>query len=66
MTAFSRRTRADAERLEDETLAPGATRSANTKGRVVHEEPDEHRTPFERDRDRILGIASCTARPSAG
>ncbi len=54
MNDFTSRTRADAERLEDETLAPAATRAAGTKGRSVAEEPDPHRTAFERDRDRIL------------
>ncbi len=52
--AFVLRTRADSERLEDETLAPGATRAARSKGRVVPESPDPRRTAFERDRDRIL------------
>lgn len=54
MSRFIRRDRIDAERLENETLAPGATRSADTRGRVLPEEPDPYRTPFERDRDRIL------------
>ena len=54
MQPFTRRTRTDAERLEDETLAPAATRSAQSRGRAILEEPDEHRTAFERDRDRIL------------
>ncbi len=52
--AFLRRTREDAERLEYELLAPGAARSAESKGRAVTELPDRHRTAFERDRDRIL------------
>ena len=51
---FRLRTRQDAERIENETLATAATRSAATRGRVVHEIPDPHRTAFERDRDRIL------------
>jgi dGTPase len=51
---FRRRTREDAERLERELLAPGATRSTESKGRRQSEEPDPYRTAFERDRDRIL------------
>ena len=51
---FKRRTRQDAERLERELLAPAATQSTRTRGRVVTEEDDPYRTAFERDRDRIL------------
>ena len=51
---FILRTRVEAEQLEDDLLAPAATRSANSKGRVVEESPDEWRTAFERDRDRIV------------
>ena len=54
LSGFIHRTRVDAERLEDETLAPVATRSSASKGREVDEEPDAHRTAFERDRDRML------------
>ncbi|MEA3502101.1 MAG: deoxyguanosinetriphosphate triphosphohydrolase [Actinomycetota bacterium] len=54
MTAFRLRTREVAERLERETLSPGATLSVNSAGRAVWEEPDPWRTAFERDRDRIL------------
>jgi len=53
-TVFQRRTREDAEKLESELLAPGAALSAESKGRVITEIPDRHRTVFERDRDRIL------------
>ncbi len=35
-------------------LAPAAMRSVATRGRVRDEPPDEFRTPFERDRDRIV------------
>ncbi len=38
----------------DETLAYGATRSVGAGQREREEEPDEFRTCFERDRDRIL------------
>jgi dGTPase len=51
---FIHRTREDAERWEHEYLAPAATVSTATRGRTDHEEPDRHRTAFERDRDRIL------------
>lgn len=34
--------------------APGATRSSGAGRRELPEEPDEHRTCFERDRDRVL------------
>jgi dGTPase len=52
--SFRRFDRTDAERLEDELLAPGATRSSSSLGREHPEEADEFRTAFERDRDRIL------------
>jgi dGTPase len=42
------------EERERELLAPGATRSAESRGRAEAEEPDVYRTCFERDRDRIL------------
>ncbi len=51
---FILRGRVEAEQLEDELLAPAASRSAQSKGRAVAEEPDEWRTAFERDRDRIV------------
>ncbi|MSY91628.1 MAG: HD domain-containing protein, partial [Actinobacteria bacterium] len=35
-------------------LAIGATRSVGAGNRAIAEEPDEYRTCFERDRDRIL------------
>jgi len=41
-------------RRETETLAPYATRSTDTRGRV-HDEPEHaFRLPFQRDRDRII------------
>ncbi len=54
MSEFRQRTRRDAERIEGELLAPGATLSSESKGRLVPEDPDHYRTAFERDRDRIL------------
>ncbi|MHB8243828.1 MAG: HD domain-containing protein [Acidimicrobiales bacterium] len=46
------------EELEDETLARGATRAEGPGNRLHEEEPDEWRTCFERDRDRILHSAA--------
>ena len=51
---FVRRDRLVREAEEARLLAPAATRSANSRGRRRPEEPDEFRTAFERDRDRIL------------
>jgi len=49
-----RLTREAREFQERELLAPDATFSAESRGRARPEEPDEYRTCFERDRDRIL------------
>lgn len=46
--------RAEREEAEDTTLARWATRARGGGTRVVAEEPDDWRTCFERDRDRIL------------
>jgi dGTPase len=51
---LTHRGRDDTERWEAEHLAPGATRSVDTQGREAPEQPDRHRTVFERDRDRII------------
>ncbi|MFM8794342.1 MAG: HD domain-containing protein [Acidimicrobiales bacterium] len=56
-------TRDIADRMERESgstgdLAPLATRSTGAGNRAAIEEPDEFRTCFERDRDRILHAAS--------
>jgi len=48
-----RRDRA-AREADEERLSPSAARSALTRGRERPEEPDELRTAFERDRDRII------------
>lgn len=42
------------QRLEEQILSPYATLSKNTAGRDRPEEECELRTPFQRDRDRIL------------
>ena len=53
-TGFRRRTRAVREAEEHERLAPLGTRATGSRGRARDEPPDEYRTAFERDRDRIL------------
>jgi dGTPase len=40
--------------LEEESLSPDAVRSYETRGRAVAEEECRVRTPFQRDRDRIV------------
>ena len=42
------------EELENSILAPGAARSAKSRGRDRIEKPCEIRTDYQRDRDRIL------------
>jgi dGTPase len=43
------------ESIEEDTLAPYASKSAESIGRTLHgPEPDDFRTDFQRDRDRIL------------
>ena len=54
MANFERRDRLAREAEEAQRLGPAATRSADSRGRLQPEEPDEFRTAFERDRDRIL------------
>ena len=46
------------EQAEDAALASGATRATGAGERAAEEEPDEFRTCFERDRDRILHAAA--------
>jgi dGTPase len=46
--------RAEREAQLETTLSPQATRSSLAGTRLREEEPDEYRTCFERDRDRIL------------
>jgi dGTPase len=52
--AFQRRTRGRREQHEAEQLAPAATLASKSRGRAEPEEPDEYRTAFEQDRDRIV------------
>jgi dGTPase len=48
------RSRADKERLENETLAPFAQRASQSRGRKHPEPAHPHRTEYERDRARII------------
>jgi dGTPase len=50
--------RTEREEREDGQLAPGASRAEGAGDRPRPEEPDEWRTCFERDRDRILHATS--------
>jgi len=56
MAASGRLVRRDrlAREAEEAHLAAAAARSANSRGRLRPEPPDDYRTAFERDRDRIL------------
>jgi dGTPase len=47
-------TREQLEDLESQQLAPYGMRSKNSKGRKHAEDEPEHRTRYQRDRDRIL------------
>ncbi len=53
-SAFILRTRETRETEELVRLAPAATRASDSRGRARPEPPDDLRTAFERDRDRIL------------
>jgi dGTPase len=47
--------REELEAIEENTLAPYAAKSAGSLGRTLHgQEPDDFRTAYQRDRDRIL------------
>lgn len=54
LTPRGPRTREQREQAESENLALGAAIARGAGTRAVEEEPDEFRTCFERDRDRIL------------
>ncbi|MFQ5522354.1 MAG: HD domain-containing protein [Acidimicrobiia bacterium] len=49
-----RRSRQLRESQENELLSPLAAKADETKGRAEKEDPDEFRTAYERDRDRII------------
>ena len=53
--------REEIQRMEAQTLSPAASLSQNTRGRERPEEECSLRTPYQRDRDRIL-IARTIAR----
>jgi len=55
-------TRSDRERADDHSLVGGATRAHAGGNRATDEAPDEYRTCFERDRDRILHRATAFRR----
>ena len=50
--------REETQRLEEQMLAPWAARSAQTKGRARPEEECQMRTPYQRDRDRVIHCKS--------
>jgi dGTPase len=54
VSAHLPRSRQDYEVEEDERLAPGAIRSARSRGRIFPEPEHPYRTAFQRDRDRIV------------
>ncbi|MFQ5516306.1 MAG: HD domain-containing protein [Acidimicrobiia bacterium] len=54
MSSYRRRTREIAEQREADHLAPAATLSSGSLGRVHSEPPHPSRTVFELDRDRII------------
>ncbi len=51
-------TRAELEKIEDQSLAPYGLRSQDSKGRAYPEDEPQYRTRFQRDRDRILHTTS--------
>ena len=54
MSALIIRRREEREQLEHQLLAPLATKADESRGRATAEEPDDFRTAFERDRDRVI------------
>jgi len=50
--------RSRTEEFEKTALSAAACHSADTAGRAVREEPDDMRTEFQRDRDRIIHCKS--------
>ena len=47
-------TRKEIEKEEEEILAPYASKSKHTKGRVYKEKEHEYRSAYQRDKDRII------------
>lgn len=54
MTTFMSSIREQLEAREDQALAPQASRSSQSKGRLRPEPPDPIRPIFQRDRDRVI------------
>lgn len=52
------RTRQEFEKIESQFLSPYAAKSAESRGRVYHQEEHPLRTAFQRDRDRIIHSAA--------
>ena len=50
--------RQDIEELENNSLAPYAVKSGNSKGRQFKEKEHPYRTRFQRDRDRVIHSAA--------
>lgn len=48
------RTRSQLEELENKILEPYAVKSSESQGRQFKEKEHDYRTPFQRDRDRII------------
>ncbi len=48
------RDRRESEQLEERELSPFAARSSLTRGRIHNEDEHPYRTPYMRDRDRII------------
>jgi dGTPase len=51
-------TRERLEQIEADTLAPYSLLSRNSRGRQYHDPEPKYRTPFQRDRDRIVHSAA--------
>lgn len=54
MPVLHLRLRPERERLEHDLLSTAATKADESRGRSEAEVPDEYRTDFERDRDRVI------------
>lgn len=51
-------TRQKLEEFEAQMLAPYALKSMDSRGRIHHEHEPNYRTPFQRDRDRVVHSAA--------
>jgi len=59
VTSIELNTRATKQAREARELAPFAVRSADSRGRRYAESPDDLRTCYERDRDRVVHSTAC-------